>query len=124
MHDVKADNAAVVVDNEGTVLTLADGADVALRYAVVVVGITEFVEQLLLHVVTHHTLVGDGAPHVLVLVDVNNGRNSLNAHASEGLLHVTFKSLCLRMVDAVACRGVDPQGTVQCLLNAVDIAVG
>ena len=126
VHHVAAHHATVVIDDQRTVAALADRADGTLRYAYTfrIVGIGELIEQLLLHVVADDALVGDGAPHVLVLVDVNNLGDALDTHAGKGLLHVALERLGLRVIDAVACRRVNPQRTIQGLLNAVDVAVG
>ena len=124
VHDVAAGDASVFVDDECSVTTLADRADVTLRYTAGIVGIAKLKEGLLLHVVTEHTLVGDGSPYVLVLVNVNDGGDGLDTHPGEGLLHVAFERLALRVIDAVAGGRADPERTVECLLYAVDIAVG
>ena len=124
VHDVATDDAAVLIDDEGTVAALADGGDDALRHAVVVVGIAKLVEQLLLHVVGHHTLVGNGCPEVLVAVNIHYVGAALYAHATVDLLHVALKVLALGVVDAEACRSLDPERSLQGFLDADDVAVG
>ena len=89
-----------------------------------IVGITELVGGLLLHVETDHALVGNGTPEVLVAVHIDDARNGLDTHAGEILLHVALKTLCLRMVDAVAGGRLDEQVAVQRLLDGVDVTVG
>ena len=124
VHDVAADDASVVVNYDGAVLALADGTDVALRHAGVVVGVSKLVEQLLLHIVAEYALIGDGAPDILILVNVNNRWHALNAHSRESLFHVTLEGLRLWVIDAVSCRRIDPQRAVECFLDAGNIAVG
>ena len=91
VHDIAASNTPVVVDNQRTVATFADGADVALRYAVSIVGVGKLIKQLLLHVVADDALVGDGTPDVLVLVDIDDVGNIFYTHAGERLLHLPFE---------------------------------
>ena len=124
VHHVAAGYHTVVVDDERTVATLADRADGTLWYATGIVGIAELKERLLLHIVAEHTLVGDRHPHVLVLVDIDDGRYGLNTHTGKSLLHVTLKRLRLWMIDAVAGSSINPQCTVKCFLNGVDVTVG
>ena len=123
VHDVAAYQSAIVIDHDGTVATLADGADGSLRNTVCVVGVSELVQQLLLHVIGHDALVGNGCPQVLVAVNIDNVRLTLDTHASEHLLHVALEGLCLRMIDTEARTCLNPQVAVQRLLNALDVAV-
>ena len=67
-----------------------------------IIGIAELIEQLLLHVVAHHTFVGNGTPQVLVPVDIDNAGYGLNTHAGKDLFHVAFKTLRLWMIYTVA----------------------
>ena len=89
-----------------------------------IVGVTELMEQLLLHVIGNDTLVGNGCPEVLMAVNIDNVRLALNAHASQHLLHVAFEGLCLGMIDTEARGCLNPQVSVKRLLDALDIAVG
>ena len=88
-----------------------------------IVGIAELEEQLLLLVVADDTLVRNGAPEVLVLVDIDHTRNRLNTHACKSLLHVAFESLCLVVIDAVARGCLYQQVTVEHFLDRDDITV-
>ena len=124
MHDVAAYDATILIDDEGTVPAFADGTYGTLRNAVSIVGIAELIAGLLLHVIGYDTLVGNGCPYILVLVDIDYVWLSLNAHAGIDRFHVTLKILRLWMIDAVACRRLYPQRTLQRLLNADDVAVG
>ena len=124
VHDVAAYQLSVVIDEHGTIATLADGADDTLGNAVGVVGIAELIAGLLLHVIGNDSLVGNRCPHVLMAVDIHHVGMSLDAHASEGLLHVALEVLRLWVVDAETCRCLHEQGAFQRLLDADDIAVG
>ena len=123
MHYVTAYQATVVVDNYCTVDTLADAGYHTLWHTTVIIGIAKLIKQLLLLVVAHHALVGDGTPEVFMTVDIYHRWDGLDTHARKGLLHVAFEGLCLRMVDTVARRCLDEQVAVEHLLDAVDIAV-
>ena len=101
VHHVAAHHPAVVIDDDGTVLTFADGTDDALRHTHRIVGIAEFEEQLLLLVVGHDALVGDSAPEVLMTVYEDHRGDGLDTHPGEILLHVALEGLCLRMIDTV-----------------------
>ena len=74
-------------------------------------------------IVTHDTLVGDSAPEVLVTVDVDDAGDGLDTHTGEGLLHFALEGLRLRVIDAVARRGLDKQVAVEHLLDGVDVTV-
>ena len=123
MHDVAAYYASVVIDDDGAVATFADRAYHSLRHAVRIVGIAELEEQLLLLVVADDTLVRNGAPEVLVLVDIDHTRNRLDTHACKGLLHVALESLCLVVIDTVARGCLYQQVTVEHFLDRDDITV-
>ena len=103
VHDVAADYHSVFINENSTVATLANRTDGALWNTMGIVGIAELIAGLLLHVISHYTLVGNGGPHILMTVDIHNVRHSLYAHATEGLLHVAFEILRLRMIDTIAC---------------------
>ena len=122
-HDVAAHQSTVLIDDDGTVAALADGADVALRNTVRVVGVAELIAGLLLHVIGHDTLVGYRCPEVLVTVEVHHVGLTLDTHLGIELLHVALKTLRLRMIDAETCRGLNHQVAVKHLLDADDIAV-
>ena len=124
MHHVTTYKASVIIDDDGTVLTLTDRAYQSLRYAVSVVSIAELIRGLLLHVKTDDSLVGNGSPEVLVTIHINDAWDGLDTHSGEILLHVALETLCLRMIDAVARGCLDEQVTVQRLLNGVDVTVG
>ena len=123
VHHVAADDTSVIIDDECTVLTLADGADDTLRYTLRVVGIAELIEQLLLHVIAYHTLVRDRSPEVLVSVDIDDAGDGLDTHPGEYLFHVALEALCLRMVDTITGSCLYQQVAVECLLHRVDITV-
>ena len=72
MHDIAADDAAVIINNQRTIATFTDRADITMGYALGIVSIAELEEQLLLHVVADNTFIGNGAPYVFVLINVND----------------------------------------------------
>ena len=124
VHHVAAYKTSVVINDDGTVLTLTDGAYQTLRHAMCVVSVTELIGCLLLHVEADHALVGAGAPEVLVAVDIHDAWNGLDTHPGKILLHVALETLCLWMIDAITGSRLNQQVTVQRLLNGVDVAVG
>ena len=124
VHDVTANNHSVFIDEDGTIATFANGADIALRNTMSIIGIAELIAGLLLHVISHNALVGNGSPHIFMTIDIYNVRNSLDTHTTEGLLHVALEVLRLRMIDTIACRGLDEKCSFQRLLNADNVAVG
>ena len=123
VHHIAADHTPVVIDDDGAVATLADRAYHALRHTARIVGIAELIKQLLLLVVADYALVGNSSPEILMLVDVDDSWDCLNTHTRKGLLHVALKRLCLRVIDAIARRGLYQQVSVEHFLNRVDIAV-
>ena len=123
VHDVAAYNPSVIIDQDGTVRAFADGADGSLWNALRGVGVAELVEQLLLHVVGHNTLVGNRCPQVLMAVDIHDVGFALNVHAAEHLLHVAFEILRLRVIDTIARGRLNPECAVQRLLNVEHVAV-
>ena len=123
VHDVAADNPTVIIHDEGTVLTLADGADGSLRNTMCIVGIAKLIEQLLLHVIAHHTFVGDGPPKVLVAVDIDDAGDGLDTHSGKYLFHVALETLCLWMIDTISGGSLYEQVTIEGLLHRVDITV-
>ena len=102
VHDVTAYESSVVIDDDGTVAAFTDGADDTLRDALRIVGITKFIQQLLLLVVGHDTFVRNGTPQVLVTVDINDAWYRLDTHTGKGLFHVTLKRLRLGVIDTIA----------------------
>ena len=101
MHDVTAHNASVAIDNECSITTFTYRADIALRYSRHLVAVGKLVVLLLLHIVSHDTLVGHYRPEVFMTVDKHLRRDvALYAHAAIDLLHVAFEALRLRMIDA------------------------
>ena len=93
VHDVTANNHSVFIDEDGTIATFANGADIALRNTMSIIGIAELIAGLLLHVISYHALVGNGGPYILMTIDIHNVRNSLDTHTTEGLLHVALEVL-------------------------------
>ena len=124
VHDVTAHQTSVFIYKYGTVATLVDRDNIALRNSDGIVGIAKFVVGLLLLVVCHHTLVGYRGPEILMTVDIDDIGLSLNAHTGINLLHVALKILRLWMIDAETCRCLNPQCSLQRLLHTDDIAVG
>ena len=124
VHDVAANDASIIVDDQRTIATFADRGDVSLWYTMGIVCISEFKQQLLLHVVGYDTLVGDSCPEVLVAIDIYYVGRSFDTHATIDLLHVALEVLRLWVVDAESCCCLNPQSAFQCLLDADDIAVG
>ena len=124
VHHVAAYHTTIVIYDDGSILTLADGTDDSLWHTVRIVGITELIRCLLLHIETDDTLVGDGAPEVLVLIHIDDTWDCLNTHAGKILLHVALKTFCLRMIDAVARGRLHKQVAVKCLLDGVDVTIG
>ena len=102
-HDVAADDAAVIIDNHSTIATLTDRGDHTLRNTMGIVSIAKLKEQLLLHVISYHTFVGDGCPEVLMTVNIYYAGRTFDTHSSINLLHIALKALCLRVIDAEAC---------------------
>ena len=102
MHHVAAAHSAVFVNKDGTVATLANRADNTLWHTLGIVRITELIVLLLLLVVAHHSLVRNGTPDILMLIHVDDTWDSLDTHAGEVLLHITFEALRLGMVDTIA----------------------
>ena len=123
VHHIAAHQFTVVIYDNCSVSALTDRADHTLRDALCVVRIAKLIEQLLLLVVAHHALVGDGAPEVLMTVDIHDARDGLDTHSGERLLHVALEGLRLRVIDAIARRCLDEQVAVQHLLDGVDVAV-
>ena len=123
VHHVAAGQFTVVIHDDGTVATLADRGDHTLWHALLVVGIAELEEQLLLLVVADDALVGNGAPEVLMLVDEDHRGDGLDTHACKGLLHIALEGLRLGVVDTIARRCLDEQVAVEHLLDGVDVAV-
>ena len=123
VHNITAHQSPVFVNQYGTVATLTDRNDVALRNTYGIVGISKLVVGLLLLVVSHNTFVGYRGPEVLVAVHIHHVGLSFNAHAGVHLLHVALEVLCLRVVDAETCRCLNPQSSFQRFLHADNVAV-
>ena len=112
VHNVATYHSSVLIDNNGSVTTFSDRADDTLRNTVTVVCVSELVKQLLLHIIGYDTFVWNRSPEVLVSVEIDDIRLSFYSHTGIDLFHVTLKSLCLRVIDTIACGGKNPQITV------------
>ena len=121
--DVTANDASIAVDYECTVETLTDRAHLTLRDGIGIVGIAELVDELLLHVVADNAFVGDVAPEVLLAVDIDDRRQSVDAETCEDLTQVAFEALRLWVVDAVSGSRLYPQLAAHAELNAFDVTV-
>ena len=102
VHHIATYEFSVIIHDDGSVSALTDRTDHTLRNSLCVVGIAELIEQLLLLVVAHDTLVGNRAPEVLMTVDIDDAGDGLDTHACKRLLHVALEGLRLRVIDAVA----------------------
>ena len=102
VHHIAADDTSVLIHDQRTFPTLTDRDDRTLGHTMRVVCITEFEKQLLLLVVAHHTLIGNGSPEILVVIDKYHTGNRLDTHPRECLFHITLKTLCLMVIDAIA----------------------
>ena len=101
MHDVAAHDAPVAIDDECSFTTFTNRADITLRHSCHLVAVGKLVVLLLLHIVSHDTLVRNYRPEVFMTVDKHLRRGvALYAHATIDLLHVAFEALRLRMIDA------------------------
>ena len=123
MHNITTYHSAIIIDDYCSVFTFANRTNKTLRYSVCIIGISEFVTCLLLHVVAYNAFVWYCAPKVLVAVNKHDTRDGLNTHACKILLHVTLKTLCLRMIDTISGGCLYKQVTVEGLLNGVNVTV-
>ena len=123
VHHVTAHHSSIIIDNHGTILTFTDRTDNTLRYAHRIVGVAEFEKELLLLIVGYYSLIGNGTPKILMTVDKDNAWDGFNTHPCEVLLHVALKGFSLWMVHTVTRSSLNQQVAIECLLNAVDVAV-
>ena len=107
-HHLAAHHSAIVIDQDGSVLTFAYRTDVALGNTVGVVGIAKLIVQLLLCVIADGTSSRDISPHILVTVHIDNSGYVFHAYLRECQSHVALKTLCLRVIDAVVGRCLYP----------------
>ena len=93
VHNVTTGKRSVLVDNEGSVATLADGAYLAMGYALTAFHIAKLINELLLHVIGNNTLLRHIEPEILEFVEIDDGWRIADAHAGIDLMHVSLKGL-------------------------------